>query len=85
MLYYRYNQEKGLNYMTYCVATTFETVYTHEIEHKVEYTDDRARAIGAYCVYLENSEVTECYLIKVPYEGYTGKGKMIAAYKYKGL
>lgn len=55
--------------MKYRVVTHFETLYTHEKEEKVEYTDDRMKAIYGFELYIENPEVKFCSVDIVNKEG----------------
>lgn len=60
----------------YRVTTKFETLYTHELESKVEYTDDFQAALGAYIIYIENPE---CIFSCVDLVGKGGTSKKIIA------
>lgn len=67
--------------MMYRITTCYETVYTHETDVKIEYTDDRLQALRAFGIYLENPEVVKACIEVVNSEKRAlGTGKIIAVY-----
>ena len=70
---------------SYRLVTIFETLFTHERETKVEYTADKAGAVRAYGIYLENPEVVFCTLEAVTNHDLPKAGKIIAIYNRNGL
>ena len=66
--------------MIYRISVNFETMYTKEKSSKIEYTDDRSAAIRAFSIYIENPEVVNCYVDRIPKVNYNRVGKIILAY-----
>ena len=69
---------KEMTVMKYRITTRFETLYTHEIETKVERTNDLQAALGAYIIYIENPEVVFSCIDRIGDNDQVGK--IIAAY-----
>ena len=46
--------------MTYRLCTKFETLYTHEIENKIEINNDLDQVKRTFGIYMENPEVVFC-------------------------
>lgn len=59
----------------YCVCVKFVTLYTGEEENRVDFTDSREGALGAFALYLENPEVAFATVTD------TRAGKLIAFYR----
>ena len=67
--------------MIYRITTCYETVYTHETDVKIEYTDDRLQALRVFGIYLENPEVVKaCVEIVNSNKCALCSGKIIAVY-----
>lgn len=63
----------------YRLTIHFETLYTHEKEQKIEYTESRDSALRAFSIYIENPEVKFCSIDIVSKENDFCK-KIIACY-----
>lgn len=67
----------------YRVTTQFETIYTHEKESKIEYTDDRAAALRTFAIYIENPEVRFCAIDIPVFKDDYKIGTIIASYRHE--
>lgn len=65
----------------YRIVTKFETIYTHEQESKIEFTNDLASAKRIFALYMKNPEVILCSIDIAPKHDDDTKLKIIAVYK----
>ena len=66
--------------MTYRLCTKFETLYTHEIENKIEINNDLDQVKRTFGIYMENPEVVFCSIERIPSANYSKPGKLIAVF-----
>lgn len=67
----------------YRITTTFETLYTHERETKIEITDNFSAALNCYILRIENPETIFCSIDVM--EENDAVGKIVAAYNTNAL